>query len=276
MKKSLPNIFEYIDFRKYLEDYRIARKKYNEGFTHTYICFKLGQRNARSYFRNIVCGKRAVTPNFIDRFIELLELNAKEAKYFRALVSYNQATSAHEKEFYFDQIIQLNQTPKKLIGPKEYIYFKEWYHSVIRAVLDIYDFKGNYRELKKKIYPPITVKEAKHSIKLMTELKLIEKNENGCFKPTSKVITTGDNIRNHLIQQYQLRSLEIAKEAIVNNEKQQAKMTTLTMSLSDNALNKIKHRLQQFRSEVKSIVHKDEEPAVKVYQINIQAFPHSQ
>jgi hypothetical protein len=54
MPDHLPTVFDYIDFRKYLEDYRKARASSDEGFTHCYICHRLGMKNSRSYFNNII------------------------------------------------------------------------------------------------------------------------------------------------------------------------------------------------------------------------------
>jgi uncharacterized protein (TIGR02147 family) len=62
-------------------------KTQDRGFTHTYICHMLGQKNAKSYFNNVVKGRIDITATFIDRFISMLRLNLDEAKYFRALVN---------------------------------------------------------------------------------------------------------------------------------------------------------------------------------------------
>jgi uncharacterized protein (TIGR02147 family) len=46
--KQLPNIFEYIDYRKYLNDYYRAKKCQEPGFSHSYICYKLGQDKSKT------------------------------------------------------------------------------------------------------------------------------------------------------------------------------------------------------------------------------------
>ena len=125
MTKQLPDIFLYIDYRKYLEDYYSTMKALDPGFSHTYICHCLGQKNAKSYFNNVVKGRIDITATFIDRLISLLKLNRDEAKYFRALVNYNQTASSSEKEFFFDQLIRLNKTPHRLIDKNAYSFYKE-------------------------------------------------------------------------------------------------------------------------------------------------------
>ena len=126
---KMPDIFDYINYRKYLADYYSSRKIVDQGFTHLHICHRLGQNNAKSYFNNVIKGRTNVTPTFIDRFINVLELKPEEAMYFRALVNYNQTTSPHEKEFFFDQLVRLNRTPHHIMDKNAYAYYKEWYHS---------------------------------------------------------------------------------------------------------------------------------------------------
>jgi hypothetical protein len=71
MKTESPNIFQYVDFRKYLAEYYAYRKAEEPRFTHTYICHRLGQGKARSYFNNVLSGRTTVTPTFVGRFVGL-------------------------------------------------------------------------------------------------------------------------------------------------------------------------------------------------------------
>lgn len=275
MKQEKPDIFAYIDFRKYLQDYYAMRKCYDPGFTHTYICHRLGQEGAKSYFNNIVKARMDVTSTFIDRFITLLELDADESRYFRALVNFNQTASAHEKEFFFDQLVRLNNTPRRLIDKNTYEYYKEWYYSAVRALLDIIDFKNDYKSLANRIFPQISLKQAKETIALLKQLGMIAENENGFLKPTDKVISSGNLIQDELIKQFQMKCLEHAKNVLACNSDQAHRNITLTISLSGEAFDSVSERIQQFKSEIRTIVQKDEKPASRVYHININLFPMS-
>ena len=196
-KPPLPNIYEYNDFRKFLADYQKARSRGGNGFNKSDLCRKLGLPNTRSYFNDVIRGKE-VSSVFLERFTVALELDRDEAQYFRALVRYNQAETVDDRDMFFDQLIALNRTPKKVMNPNVYTYYKEWYNSAIRAVLNIWDFKGDYKTLAKRLYPPITPRQAKESIKLLARLGLIKRNGSGVFKPTARSITTGS--RNWLKQ----------------------------------------------------------------------------
>lgn len=273
--QQLPLIYAYIDFRAYLADYRAQRKALDPAFTHAYICRRLGQAAAKTYFNNVVAGRKDISPVFIDRFIALLELNADEAKYFRAMVSYNQATSPHEKEFFLDQLVRLNMTPHRVIDQSAYCYFREWHHSVVRALLDIVDFKSDYKDLAARIVPSITVKQVRESVALLKTLKLVARDERGFLKPTDKILTTGDYIKDAMVRQFQMTCLEHAKQVLATAPGSTHRGIDLTISLSEPALATLIERVGQFKKEVRSIIHKDTERATKVYHLSLILFPQT-
>jgi uncharacterized protein (TIGR02147 family) len=270
MKQKLPLIYDYVDFRKYLEEYREERARYDTGFTHYYICFCLGMKKSRSYFNNIIRGRKNIGPEIIEKLAGLLELSQDEENYFRALINYGQTKSASEKEFYFDQIISLNNTPRRIIDEDAYEYYKEWYHPIIREMLGGIDFKGQYAELAKKLHPPIRTAEARQSIKLLTRLGLVKQDEKGFLKPVDKVVSTNDKVTNHLVQQYQIKSLSRGQTAIMESASRH-KTSTLTVCVSKPALVKIVQKMDQFRSAVRSIAHKDGEKDKEVFEIIVHA-----
>jgi uncharacterized protein (TIGR02147 family) len=270
-----PDIYTYIDFRKYLEDYRESKKRDDPGFTHAYICHRLGQRNSKSYFANVVNGIKPVTAEFANRFIELLGLNADEAAYFRVLVNYNQTYNPKEKEYYLDHLIKRAATQDRLILKNEYSFYKEWYHSVVRAIIDIIDFKDDFAAMARMIVPPISVREAKDSIRLLDAMNLIKRDDKGFFRTTEKSIKTDDYVHDDLIVQYQLKCLDVAKTALLNKPRQAYDVSTNVISISEDALKKIQKRLRQFREEVRALVHNDDKKADRVYQLDIQLLPNT-
>lgn len=273
--KNLPIVFDYLDFRKYLSHYYHARKTIEPGFSHTYICYRLGQRNAKSYFSNVVKGVKTVTAEFINRFIDLLELTTDEAHYFRDLVNFNQAANHKEKEYYFDRLVKQTSVQKRLIGKNEYVFYNSWEHSVIRALFDVGDFKDDYAALAKMLMPPLPIKTIKKSVQLLQSLNLIHKDKNGFYKPTDKTVKTDEHVRDELILQYQLHCLEMAKMNMLNKHGLPQDITTNILSISEDGLKKVQDRLRKFREEIRAIVQNDDKPSDRVYQLDIQLFPNS-
>ena len=273
MDQLLPNIYDYIDFRKYLEEYRTARSSFDSRFTHYYICHRLGMKNSRSYFNNIIRGRKNISAETVGKLIELLEISSDEANYFRALVNYDQTRQPGEKKYYLDQIVNLNNTPRKIIDEGAFQYFTTWYHPVIRELLETFDFDDDYPALAKRVDPPLSAGQARESIALLKKLNLIDKNELGFFKPNDKVVSTADSVQNLLVEQYQLLSLERARDRIVTN-KNGHKTTTMTIAVSRCGLEHVLEHMSRLRSSIRSLAHKDEHEDKKVYEVILHI--HSQ
>jgi uncharacterized protein (TIGR02147 family) len=270
----LPDIFGYNDFRRFLRDCQKARRATDRAFTKSAICKRMGLPKTRSYLNDVLNGKH-VTATFVERFAKAFGLKGDEARFFRVLVQFNQASNAEEREMYFEQIIGLNRTPRKVVDPAAYAFYKEWHHGVIRALLDVFDFRDDYTALAKRVFPAITARKAKDSIALLKRLGLIRQDSRGYYKPTDKSVSTGPYVRDELVRQYQVKTLELAKNAVVRNHRLPQNISTNTLSVSEEGYRRLEKRLQEFKSEIRSLVHKDDQPASRVYQLNIQLFPSS-
>jgi len=267
-----PNIFGYNDFRTFLEEYYTYTHTMDRNFTKAFVCQELGLPNSRSYFQDVLNGK-FVSELKVPLFIKLLRLSHDESQYFRVLVKFNQCDDPEEKELLLDQLITLNRIPQKIVSPKAYSYYKEWYHSVVKALLEVIDFSGDYAGLGHKLLPPITARQARGSIKLLMDLGLIKKNERGFYKPTDKVVSTGAFAQDAIIRQFQMKCIGSARFALLKNRGQPERVLTNTISISEEGYKRLETHLQKFCSEVRSIVHKDEKKPDRVYQLDILLFP---
>ncbi len=275
MEKNFANIYAYADYRKFLDDYQQSRKRVDKRFNRSKICHRLGLPNSRSFFNDVVKGRKNISSSFVERFVDVFELDVDEAQYFRTLVSFNQSGFDKEREILFEQLIALNKTPKKFMNPNEYAFYSSWHHSAVRAMLDILNIKNDYDKLGKSLFTSISAKNAEKSINLLKKLKLIRRNRHGYWKPSDKALTTGPYAQDELIKQYQLISLEKGKKTLLSVKHQPNSMSTMTISVSDYIRKKIETRIQNLKKEIISMVHKDSRPAEHVYQLNMHYFPHS-
>jgi uncharacterized protein (TIGR02147 family) len=273
MNNKLPLIYEYNDFRKFITDFYKAKHEQDHSYTKSLMSKLLGLPNSRSYMSHILKGKK-VSDTFIERFIRLFAFNRHAADFFRVLVKFNQAENPNERELYFEQLIALNKTPKKYLYETSFQYYKNWFTAAIRALLNVYDFDGvHFSSLAQKLEPSISIPQAKKAFHLLLKLHLIEKNSKGFYKPTSTSICTEEFVRNEALKQFQIQSLELAKSAIINELQQSKLLTTNTISISNRGQKRIEKLIDRFRAQVRSLVHKDEDPPETVYQIDVLFFP---
>jgi uncharacterized protein (TIGR02147 family) len=273
MKIKLPSVYEYNDFRKFISDYQKGRFAQDHSYTKSHMSQLLGLPNSRSYLSDIMKGKK-VSNTFIERFIALFSFSREEGNFFRILAKFNQAENPNERELFFEQLISLNKTPKEYLYEQSYKYYKNWYNSAIRALLNVFNFNGgDFSVLADMLVPSITVPQAKNAVALLLQMDLITKNHQGFYKPTARAITTEEFVRSEIVKQYQIKSLDLAKHAILDDSIKAKVLVTNTISISKRGHMRIEKQIDRFRSQIRSIVHKDDSLPEKIYQIDILFFP---
>lgn len=275
MKTALPDIFTYIDYRKYLLDYYTARRNDDRLFTHTFIGRQVGVQNPRSYFGTIVKGRTMLSSADAAGFAALLGLSTAETKFFNAMVNYNQTIDPHEKMLRFEVLLRCNKGISFTIDRETRAFYREWHHSAIRALLDIVDVRDNFSTLTAVLEPPLPVAKVRASIRLLNKLGLIKPDRHGFWKPTEKVIVSNTLIENALIRQFQTRCLDQAKKILMDDAVSEKLNITMTICLSESARRLIYERIREFKSGLRSIINKDDEPSTRVYHLNLNLFPMS-
>ena len=265
------DIFQFTHFRKFLEEYQAARAKVEPAFTRTEICNMLGLEKSRSYFADVLRGKK-VSPRMVAKFIEVLELDKKEAKYFETLVQLDQAKSDAARNAAMQEILKLHPNPQHIVNEDAYEYYSRWYNSALFAILDAMDVTDDMAPVQKRIFPKVPLGKLKESLALLERLGLARKNEEGFWKPTKESISSGPYNNADLVKQYQLQCFELSKQALMTPPKKPTVMSTLTFSISSEAYKKLEAELQEFKAKARRIIGEDKEKADGVYQMNIHLF----
>jgi len=268
-----PNLYSYTDFRKFLSDWLDARREVEPSFNRAEMHRRLGLPNTRSYLPDLIAGKEMST-TFLERFVVAMELTADEARFFRVLVRFNQAESTEERELAFDQLVALNRTPRTILDPRHWRYYRDWHHGAVRALLGVHSFGDEPRKIARLIQPELTEGQVKESISLLAELGLIAKNDEGFWKPTDHTLSTGEGARGEMVRQLQAQQMRLVERAALKPDGQNGQVVaTNTISVSEEGLALIRKRLEQFRSELRSIVHKDPHPASRAHLVTLAVVP---
>lgn len=265
------DIYQFTHFRKFLEEYQAARAKVDSHFTRTEICNLLGLEKSRSYFADVLRGKK-VSPRMVQKFIEILELDKKEAKYFETLVELDQSKSDAARNAAMQEVLKLHPNPQHILNEDAYEYYSHWYNSALFAILDAMNVTDDMAPVQKRIFPKVPLGKLKDSLALLERLGLARKNEDGFWKPTKESISSGPYNNADLIKQYQLQCFELSKLALMTPPKQPTVMSTLTFSISSEAYKKLEAELQEFKAKARCIIGEDKEKADGVYQMNIHLF----
>ena len=266
------SIFSYLSFREFLKDAYKARKAANPAFSYRFVARRLGI-NASTFVR-ILQGERNLTQKMIEPVAAVLKLGKREAAYFGLLVSLGQARNDQEKKLYFEKAISFNKSEVLTLLADRYALFESWKYIAIRELLSHYRFCGDYEGLARMCTPAISPREAKQAIALLARLGMIRKDQKGCYRPTDKFVTTGEDWRSLAIANYQKSTIALAGEAIERFAPGERDISTLTVNLSQKGLALVKDKIRSLRKEILEVENMDPE-CDRVYQVNFQIFPMS-
>jgi uncharacterized protein (TIGR02147 family) len=265
------NIFEYADYRKYLGDAYAERRKESPKFSYRFIAGKVGF-SSPGFFANVLKGKKDISLKLVLKFAELFKLNRKEKEYFETLVMFNKATGASEKKEYLDRLLAMRGSSIKKVEAHQWEYFEKWHHTVVRELIAIKPFRGDFRALAALVNPPITAVEARKSIELLEKLGLIRKGAGGVYERTDAAITAGDEISRTLINAYQVQAMELAKHALERLPGGARNFSTLTLSVSGPTYDAMVEELKGFRRRMLEMAMNSQD-VDRVYQMNFHVFP---
>jgi uncharacterized protein (TIGR02147 family) len=272
------SVFDYSDYRKYLEECYSEKKAENPAFSYQSLACKAGFNN-RGFAYNIVKGKKNLSPANCHKISEALHHNRYEADYFENLVAFNQARDVKEKNRCFEKLCRIKARGKdfskaQIVNKNQYEFYSKWYHGAVRSLIGMYKFKNNYKWLARMVTPAITVKQAKKSVELLIQLGLIVRQKNGTYVLAHTSITTGKEVVGLAVQNFHDECTALAKNAIHTVPKENRNITGLTLGISKSSYDRICDEIGRFQEEIMEIANSDQE-ADRVYQLNFHMFPMS-
>jgi uncharacterized protein (TIGR02147 family) len=265
------SLFDYLDYRQFLRALFEEKKRENIGFSHRSLMNKLSLQ-APGHMLFIMQGKRRLTTAIALRLASYLKFSKREHRYLLALVRYSDARTPAEKQYAFEELLQLRQHPSTPVPPDSYRFYEKWYYSVVRAVLDVERINDDYQRLAALLRPAITVAQAREAVELLLELGMIVRDETGVLRPAHSAISTGDAWQGAVIHNLQRQFIELSKESLDRFDKKERDISNLTITVSGQTYDLIKKKVAELRSQIMAMACADTAPD-NVLQVNIQLFP---
>lgn len=269
---ALEHLFDYDDFRKFLQDYFEEQKKMRAVFSHRFFAAKAGFSSS-SYCLNVIRGRFNLTPKSIEKIAKAMDFEPLQKSYFEALVQYNQAQQVDERENAWEQIVQIRkQIEFTHVTTREQAYFSKWYYPVVREMAVNADWHDDYMVLARMLTPQITTEEARDAVKKLLEWNLIRKVDDH-YEETSQMLDAAE-IPPIALRQIRREYIQHAIGAVESMPKDErfAAFTTLAMSESS-----YKYAVEVLEDARKKIIAKAaNDPNVeRVYEMMLVAFPMS-
>jgi uncharacterized protein (TIGR02147 family) len=276
------DISTYTDYRILLKDYYETSKARNPWFSYRTFSQKAGITST-GLLCNVLAGKRRLSPSHAAGIAKAMKLTKTQFEYFENLVNYNNARSISEKQRYFERMTSVKLPGEEgsrphLVRKAQYRFYSQWYHSVIRSLIDLYGFRGDYHELARMIYPPITASEAKKSVALLKSLGFIVKNGTAGYRIVDKTIASSPELVDLAVHNFHQQMAEVACRAHSELPGQRHNFSGVTLGISASAYEKICKKIEDFRNDLLDVARNDMNGADEqgVYHLNLQLFSVSQ
>jgi uncharacterized protein (TIGR02147 family) len=267
-----PNIYEYMDYRAFLNDMFRFRKKKDSYFSYRYFSNKAGF-SSPNFLKLVIEGKRNLTNASIAKVSKGFGFSKQERESFEALVFMNQAKDYEQKNHYLKKVMSIKGYNNiRRIEKKSYEYFSKWYNLAIRETVMFRGRNLTAEQIAGILNPKITTREAEKSINLLMEIGLIRKDKDGLWEQSDPALTTGPEVQSLAIANLHREMLRLATESIERYPADKRDITALTLRVNSGDMEELKRRIAHFRKELleSALVEEDTD---QVIQVNIQAFP---
>jgi uncharacterized protein (TIGR02147 family) len=274
----MPNIGEYTDYRKFLLDFYQEAKSRNPSFSYQMFSEKAGIKS-KGFLYNVMRGKRDITKSNLFGLVQAMKLGKHETEYFENLVSFNQAKNLNERNHYYERLSAVRSSGKtawkpQIIRQEQYEFYATWYHSVIRSLIDLHGFSGDYEWLAKSVYPRIRPLQAKKSVELLLKLGLVKKEKDGSYKVTDKSITTPKEVLSLAFANFHEQAGKLALDSLKGVATDKRDFSGMTLGISEETYREICEDIYMLRQKILQKAEADSK-ANAVYQLNFQLFPVS-
>ena len=272
--RSKINVFDFTDYRKFLQAFYVMEKALDPTFS--YRVFACAVEMDASLLLKVIQEKRHISPKSVEACVAFFRFKEAKGEYFREMVAYGKAKTDADIRIHFEHMQKMRPASCRELDEVQYRYFQTWYYPMIRSALDVFDYRGvaDADALGDACIPKLTAAQVNAAVEALLSLGLATKKPNGRVVPTIAHVRTGERWCSACISEYQGSIAELAKQAISNTPKENRDISTLTLAMDSTQIQKVRRILAEARKEIVNVVNgMPSEVCDSVYQLNFQLFP---
>lgn len=272
-QKSLPLVTEYLNYREFLHDYYLAKKKENASYSYRVFINK-GGLGSPSHLKMVIDGSRNLTHSTIPKYLKSLGFKKKhESQFFELLVLYNQESNTEKKIHYFNEIMSLKRKKGLSVLEKhQFDLLAHWFHVAIYVLIDLKDFRHDLEWISERLRKKVSHKQVKDALDSLEGLALIAKDDERGYRQTSGGLSTAEDLKSLSAYSYHRQMIELAQCSLSMDPLDVREFNGVTLKITQKKLFLLKEQIRAFRKELNELTSNLDD-ADQVYQLNIQLFP---
>jgi uncharacterized protein (TIGR02147 family) len=267
-------IFNYFDYREYLDDCFKKIKSKNPGFSFRALSKDLCIQS-HNFLPRILKRERNLSKEFTPLLTAYLRLSGREVKYFEALVAFNNAKKASVKEKCLKRLFALRIAHEEYeTRDEKLLFFDKWYYPVIRELVTICDFQDDYALLARSCIPHISPAQAKGAVTVLLNNGFIRRETGGRYHAIEAEIASAPEVDAAIIPKYHKATLLQCVDAIDTIKKEDRNFSSTTLLVSKELYEDFKKELYNFRKRILSMAKECSNPEM-VCHTGFQLLPRS-
>jgi uncharacterized protein (TIGR02147 family) len=275
MSDAGPQIYSYLDYRKFLADWFAYQKTIRKTFSHRAFVKRTGQRSP-SLLSDVINGRRNLTPAGLEGFLRAMKLRSAQARFFTALVELDQAETPDEKNAAWAKVAATRRfrSSRRLEGDS-FRYLSTWYLPVVRELANREEFRDDPHWIASQIRPKITVEQARDALDLLFEMDLLRRGSGTRVVFGGGSVVTPHEVASLAVRNYHDGMLERARGAIHLFDSSERHFLGITVSAPDSLIPELKEELNAVQERILDRCSGSELDGGRVMQFNLNFFPLS-
>ncbi|HHO50925.1 MAG TPA: TIGR02147 family protein [Deltaproteobacteria bacterium] len=267
----MPDLFQYLSYRTYLDDWFRWKKSQNPRFSHRLFARRAGL-SSPSLLSNVISGRRNLTPRSAEAFCHAMSLSAEASEFFQDLVRLDRARTPAERNRIWERISATRRfRDARRIEGDGFRYLSSWHYAALRELTSIEGFREDPAWIARTLRPRITVPQAREALATLWSLGLLSRDEDGEVRPTEATVATASEVQGLAVHNFHMSMLELARSAITDFKPEERFIAGVTVSVPGSRIDQLKAELRGFMERVMDLC--DEGKGERVYQVNVQLFP---
>ena len=267
----MKEILEYTDYRQYIADY-YADRKAKTAFSWQEFA-KMAGFSSPVYLKYVSEGRFNLSEDAATRTAQAMGLADYEREFFVEMVKFDHAKNDSEKRAAFSKMVSIAESRKaKIIDGESFRFFEDWKNPVLRELAPAMP-GAKPLAMAHACRPEVSAAEISESLSFLVKANLLQKDKDGNYAQTDKVVTTGPMKFTPLAVRGLHRQMgEFALDAIEGVPQDERHFSGLTLGITREAYEKIVQRIAEFRKDIIAIAT-SETATEEVYRLNVQFFP---
>ncbi|HNY31002.1 MAG TPA: TIGR02147 family protein [Fibrobacteria bacterium] len=263
-------VYAHLDWRAFVREAQEELRLRESSFTWKHVAESLGMDPAQ--LARILRGSAPLPFRYVPGLSRLFDLDRRASAYLEELLRLDRVRSEDERVRCRARLAALRGVATREIGGLQAEFYTRWHHAALRALVGMGGHRGDGSNLGELCQPPVPPEDARHSVELLMELGLVERDRDGVLRTTEAHLLAGPDIPVQVVRGFHRQGIELSRMAIASVPPEERDISAVTATLDEAGFAAAREMARELRRKVQSLAHRTTTPD-RIYQLGIQIFP---